>query len=165
MVSSFIQIWINITQHTQIIMLKDFKEFAFKGNLVDMAVGMIIGGAFATVVKSLVSDVIMPTVGAIIGNVDFTQFKHVITEGVPAVEEVKNAAGEVTTKAVPAVEEVAIKYGAFVTELISFTMLAFVIFILVKKFMAAFEKQEEEKEEEPPKQEVLLEEIRDALKK
>ena len=146
-------------------MLKDFKEFAFKGNFVDMAVGMIIGGAFATVVKSLVSDVIMPTLGAIIGDIDFTKFKHVIKEGTPAVEEVKNAAGEVTTKAVPAVEEVAIRYGAFVTEFISFTILAFVIFILVKKFMAVFEKKAEEEEEEIPKQEALLEEIRDALKK
>lgn len=146
-------------------MLKDFKEFAFKGNLVDMAVGIIIGGAFATVVKSLVGDVIMPAVGAVIGDVDFTKFKHVITEGSPAIAEVKNAAGEITTKAVPAVEEVAIKYGAFITQLISFLILAFVVFILVKKFMAAFEKKKEEEPEEAPKQEVLLEEIRDALKK
>lgn len=140
-------------------MLKDFKEFAFKGNLVDMAVGIIIGGAFATVVKSLVGDVIMPAVGAIIGDIDFTKFKHVITEGVA---EVKDADGKVTTAAV---EEVAIKYGAFITELISFTLLAFVVFILVKKVMAGMKKQEEEAPAEPPKQEVLLEEIRDALKK
>jgi len=130
-----------------------------------MAVGIIIGGAFATVVKSLVGDVIMPAVGAIIGDIDFTQLKYPIKEGIPAVAEVKNAAGEITTKAVPAVEEVAIKYGAFLTELISFTILAFVIFILVKKVMAGMKKQEEEAPEEPPKQEVLLEEIRDALKK
>lgn len=140
-------------------MLKDFKEFAFKGNLVDMAVGIIIGGAFATVVKSLVGDVIMPAVGAIIGDIDFTKFKHVITEGGA---EVKDADGKVTTAAV---EEVAIKYGAFITELISFTLLAFVVFILVKKVMAGMKKQEEEAPAEPPKQEVLLEEIRDALKK
>ena len=101
----------------------------------------------------------MPAVGAIIGDIDFTQFKHVITEGVA---EVKDADGKVTTAAV---EEVAIKYGAFLTELISFTILAFVVFILVKKVMAGMKKQEEEAPEEPPAQEVLLAEIRDALKK
>jgi large conductance mechanosensitive channel len=140
-------------------MFKQFKEFAFKGNLVDMAVGIIIGGAFATVVQSLVSDVIMPAVGALIGDIDFTKMKHVITPGIDAV---KDADGNVTTAAI---EEVAIKYGSFLTELISFIILAFVVFILIKKVMGAMQKQEEEATPEPPKQEVLLEEIRDALKK
>ncbi len=146
-------------------MFKQFKEFAFKGNLIDMAVGIIIGGAFATVVKSLVGDVIMPAVGSVVGDIDFTKMKHVVTPGSPAKEAVKDADGNVTTAAVAAVEEVAIKYGSFITELISFIMLALVVFIVVKKVMAAFEKEEEEKPEETPKQEVLLEEIRDALKK
>ncbi len=140
-------------------MLKEFKEFAFKGNLVDMAVGIIIGGAFATVVKSLVSDVFMPPLGQVLGKVDFTKMKYVLQEGVA---EVKNAAGEVTTAAVP---EVAVNYGAFITELISFLMLALVVFIVIKKVLGAMQKKEEEAPAEPPKQEVLLEEIRDLLKK
>ncbi|MGB0990948.1 MAG: large-conductance mechanosensitive channel protein MscL [Akkermansiaceae bacterium] len=140
-------------------MLKEFKEFAFKGNLVDMAVGFILGGAFATVVKSLVSKVIMPPLGLLLGDVDFSKMKHVLKAGEPAV---KDADGKVVTKAV---EEVAINYGAFLSELIAFIMLALVVFIVVKKFIAAFEKKKAEKPAEPPKQEVLLEEIRDALKK
>ena len=132
-------------------MFKQFKEFAFKGNLVDMAVGFILGGAFATVVKSLVANVIMPPLGMALGGVDLTKMKHVITE-------------EVTKGDKVVTEEVAIKYGQFVTDAISFILLAFVVFIIVKKFIAAFEKKEEEKPADPPKQEVLLEEIRDALK-
>lgn len=139
-------------------MLKQFKEFAFKGNLVDMAVGFILGGAFATVVKSLVSNVIMPPLGAALGGVDFTKMKHVIQEGSAAVKD----GDKVVT---PAVEEVAINYGQFITDTISFILLAFVIFLIVKKFIAAFEKQEEEKPAETPKQEVLLEQILEQLKK
>lgn len=142
-------------------MIKEFKEFAFKGNLVDMAVGFILGGAFATVVKSLVSKVIMPPLGLMLGDVDFTKMKYVLKEGSAAVKE----GDKVIT---PAVEEVAIGYGSFLSDLIAFVMLAFVVFIVVKKFITAFEKKKEEEPkapEEPPKQEVLLEEIRDALKK
>jgi len=140
-------------------MLKEFKEFAFKGNLVDMAVGFILGGAFATVVKTFVAKVIMPPLGLLLGDVDFTKMKKVLREGVA---EVKDADGNVTTKAV---EEVAIGYGAFLSDFIAFVLLAFVVFIVVKKFIAAFEKKEAEAPAAPPKQEVLLEEIRDALKK
>ena len=128
-------------------MLKEFKEFAFKGNLVDMAVGFILGGAFATVVKSLVGNVIMPVIGVLIGGVDFTKLKYTL----------KEASGD--EKAVE------IAYGQFLTDALSFILLAFVVFIVVKKFIAAFEKKEAEKPADPPKQEVLLEEIRDALKK
>ena len=140
-------------------MLKEFKEFAFKGNLVDMAVGFILGGAFATVVKTFVAKVIMPPLGLLLGDVDFTKMKKVLREGVA---EVKDADGNVTTKAV---EEVAIGYGEFLSDFIAFVMLAFVVFIVVKKFITAFEKKEAEAPAAPPKQEVLLEEIRDALKK
>ena len=146
-------------------MFKQFKEFAFKGNLIDMAVGIIIGGAFATVMKSLVSDVFMPPLGMVLGKVDFSKMKTVLQPGVDAVEEVKDEAGVVTTEAVAAVPEVAINYGAFITELISFVLLAFVVFIVIKKVMASMQKKEEEEPEEPAKQEVLLEEIRDLLKK
>ncbi len=140
-------------------MLKQFKEFAFKGNLVDMAVGFILGAGFATVVKSLVSNVIMPPLGYVLGEVDFTKMKFSLKEGV---SEVKNAEGVVTT---PAVEEVAIFYGQFVTDAISFLMLAFVVFIIVKKVLEGKKKEEEAKPATPPRQEVLLEEILEALKK
>ncbi|MEJ6561277.1 MAG: large-conductance mechanosensitive channel protein MscL [Akkermansiaceae bacterium] len=146
-------------------MLKEFKEFAFKGNLIDMAVGIIIGGAFATVVKSLVSDVFMPPLGQVLGKVDFTKMKYVLQPGVDAIEEVKTEAGGVTIAAVEAVPEVAINYGAFITELISFTMLALVVFIVIKKVVGGLQKKEEEAPAAPPKQEALLEEIRDLLKK
>jgi large conductance mechanosensitive channel len=144
-------------------MFKQFKEFAFKGNLVDMAVGFILGGAFATVVKSLVSNIIMPVIGNLIGGVDFTKMKHIIVDGVPA-----KLGPDGKTVVTAAVEEVSVKYGQFITDTISFVILAFVIFIIVKKFVTAFEKKKEEepaKPEEPSKQEVLLTEIRDNLKK
>jgi len=140
-------------------MFKQFKEFAFKGNLVDMAVGFILGGAFALVVKSLVSDVIMPVLGLLISGIDFSNMKYVIKAGVP---EVKDTDGKITTAAV---EEVAIKYGNFFTEAISFVILAFIVFIIVKKFITAFEKEKEEAPAEPSAQEKLLTEIRDSLQK
>ncbi|GAA5496993.1 large-conductance mechanosensitive channel [Rubritalea halochordaticola] len=128
-------------------MLKEFKEFAFKGNLVDMAVGFILGGAFATVIKSLVSNVIMPPIGLMLSNVDYKNLKYTL----------KPAEGDKP--------EVAINVGLFITDLISFTLLALVVFIVVKKFITAFEKKKEEKPAAPPKQEVLLEAILDELKK
>jgi len=140
-------------------MLKEFKEFAFKGNLIDMAVGIIIGGAFGTVVKSLVDNVFMPPLGKMMAGVDFSKLKIVLQDGVA---EAKNAAGEVVTKAVP---EVAINYGQFVQDFISFVILALVVFIVIKKVMGAMHKKEAEAPAAPPKQEVLLEEIRDLLKK
>ncbi|MGJ8725461.1 MAG: large conductance mechanosensitive channel protein MscL [Roseibacillus sp.] len=141
-------------------MLKEFKEFAFKGNLIDMAVGFILGGAFGTVVKSLVDNVVMPPLGAMLAGVDFSAMKKVIQTGVPAVEASED--GSVTATA--EVAEVAINYGQFIQDFISFVALAFVVFIIVKKVMGAMNK-EEEAPAEPPKQEVLLEEIRDALQK
>ena len=119
-------------------MLKEFKEFAFKGNLIDMAVGFILGGAFGVVVKSLVDNVVMPPLGAMLANVDFANLKHVIQPGVAAVAD---AEGVVTT---PEVAEVAINYGQFIQDFISFVALAFVVFILIKKVMAAMNKEEEE---------------------
>ncbi len=139
-------------------MLKEFKEFAFKGNLVDMAVGFILGGAFATVVKTFVAKVVMPPLGLLLGDVDFADMKYVLKPGEAAVKE-----GD--TVVTPAVEEVVIAYGEFLNDFIAFVMLAFVVFIVVKKFIAAFEKKEAAAPASPPKQEVLLEEIRDALKK
>jgi large conductance mechanosensitive channel len=142
-------------------MLKEFKEFAFKGNMIDMAVGFILGGAFGTVVKSLVDNVVMPPLGAVLAGVDFANMKHIFQAGVPAVE----ASEDGTVEAVAEVPEVAINYGQFIQDFISFVLLAFVVFIIVKKLMAAFEKKDEEAAEEPPAQEQLLTEIRDLLEK
>lgn len=142
-------------------MLKEFKEFAFKGNLVDMAVGFILGGGFATVVKSLVDNVIMPPLGASLAKVDFAKMKHTIQ---PAVAEVKDADGKVTTAAV---QEVAVSYGQFIQDFISFALLAFVVFIIVKKVLEGMKKEEakpDPKPQEPSAEEKLLIEIRDVLK-
>jgi len=138
-------------------MLEDFKKFAFKGNLVDMAVGIIIGGAFGTVVKSLVDDIFMPVIGAITGGVDFSDKYLPIKGEIPA--------GKTAQEAAAAGDVVLLTYGNFVTAFISFVILAFVLFLVIKKFMAALQKEEEKPAEEPkPSEEVLLlTEIRDQL--
>ncbi len=129
-------------------MFKAFKEFAFNGNVLDMAVGIVIGVAFSTVVKSLVDNVIMPPIGKMIGGVDFSDLA-VILGGV-------GADGE----------PVAIRYGQFLNDLISFLIVAFVLFIIIKKFLAAFDKKVEEPLEPPAlsAEVVLLTEIRDQLR-
>ncbi len=138
-------------------MLKEFKEFAFKGNLIDMAVGIVIGGAFGTVVKSLVDDIVMPVVG-LAGDMDFSdKFAVIKGKGVTADYGTAEAAKEAGN--------VVMTYGNFATAFISFIILALVLFIIIKKFMAALEKKEAEPDPAPPKQEVLLEEIRDLLAK
>ena len=109
-------------------MIKEFKEFALKGNMLDLAVGIIIGVAFGTVVNSLVNDIIMPPIGMAMGHVDFKDLKVLLKDGVP---EVKNAAGAVTTPAVP---EVAIRWGLFVNNVINFLIVAFSVFLVVKAF-------------------------------
>lgn len=141
-------------------MIKEFKEFAFKGNVIDMAVGIIIGGAFGTVVKSLVDNVLMPPLGKLIAGIDFTKLKIVLD---PAVVEVKEGE-EIVVAAKP---EVAIAYGQFITDFIAFVLMAFAVFIVVKKLMAAFDKKKEEEPAAPPEptaEEKLLGEIRDLLK-
>jgi large conductance mechanosensitive channel len=125
--------------------LKEFQEFAVKGNVLDMAVGIIIGGAFGTIVKSLVDDVIMPPIGLLLGGVDFSNFALTL----------KAAEGDV-----PAV---AIKYGAFINNVISFLVVAWAVFMLVKAMNNFKKKQEAAPPPAPPKQEVLLAEIRDLL--
>lgn len=130
-------------------MIKEFKEFAMRGNVVDMAVGIIIGAAFGKIVSALVNGVIMPPLGLLLGGVDFTDLKYVIQE----------ASGETA--------EVAIMYGGFIQTVIDFLIVAFAIFVVIK-LMNNLKKKEatgEEKPAAPPRQEVLLEEIRDALKK
>jgi len=129
-------------------MLKDFKEFAFKGNVLDMAIGVIIGGAFGKIVTSLVEDLIMPIISILIGGLNFTDLKYVITP----------KHGDIA--------ENAIAYGSFIQNVVNFFIIAFCIFIFVR-LIEKFKKKEEAKVEEAPAKAddvVLLEEIRDLLK-
>jgi len=134
-------------------MLQEFKEFAMKGNVVDMAVGVIIGGAFGKIVSSLVADVIMPPIGVVLGGVDFSDLAVTIKEAS------KNAAGV----DVPAV---VISYGKFIQTLIDFTIIAAAIFLIIK-ILYSFKKKADEAPAAPPapsNEEILLTEIRDLLK-
>ncbi len=129
-------------------MLKEFKDFAVRGNVVDMAVGIIVGAAFGKIVSSFVADVIMPPIGLLIGGVNFSDLAFVI----------KEAAGQTTA--------VTMNYGSFIQTIIDFTIVAFAIFLAVKA-LNSLKKKEAEKPAEPPKpsnEEVLLTEIRDLLK-
>ena len=129
--------------------LKEFKEFAVKGNMIDMAVGIIIGTAFTGIVNSLVNDIIMPPVGKLMGGVDFKDLAIVL----------KEAVGETAA--------VTVNYGMFIQTVLDFLIIAFAIFMVVKA-MNNLKKKEEAAPAEPPKpsaEEVLLTEIRDALKK
>ncbi len=135
-------------------MLKDFKEFAFKGNVVDMAVGVIIGGAFGTIVNSLVNDIIMPIFGHLTAGMDFKSLKYVLSEAVMN--------GDVVVK-----PEAAINYGTFIQNIINFLIIAFSMFFAIKVVMNGLKKKKEEEAEEAPAgptQEELLAEIRDLLK-
>ena len=139
--------------------LQEFKAFALKGNVMDMAVGVIIGGAFGKIVTSLVNDFIMPPIGLIIGGVDFTDLKVTLKQPV------LDAAGEVLNPAVTW------NYGAFIQQVVDFTLLAFCVFMMVKVMNQLIKKKEEPApapapapEPEPTKEEILLAEIRDLLK-
>ena len=149
--------------------LQDFKAFAMKGNVIDMAVGVIIGGAFGKIVTSVVNDLIMPTVGMLVGGVNFSDLKLTMKEGVP---EKLNEAGEVIEAAVPAVT---LNYGNFLQQTFDFLIIAFCIFLMVKGIakLNNLKKKEEEApapepvpapEPEPSAEEKLLTEIRDLLK-
>ncbi|MCP1337309.1 large conductance mechanosensitive channel protein MscL [Futiania mangrovi] len=138
-------------------MLKEFKEFALKGNMLDMAVGIIIGAAFGTIVSSLVDDIIMPPIGLLIGGLDFSQFFLVLKEGA-------TAAPYASLDAAKEAGAVTLNLGLFINALIKFLIVAFALFIVVKG-MNNMRKKEEAAPAAPPKQEVLLEEIRDLLAK
>lgn len=146
--------------------LNEFKEFAVKGNVVDMAVGVVIGGAFGKIVTSLVSDVIMPLIGAATGGVNFTDWKWTIVKGI---EEQVDAAGAVIQAAKPAVT---VNYGNLLQVTFDFIIIALCIFLVIRGInkMKNLRKKEEEAAAAPeapaPKAEdvVLLEEIRDLLK-
>lgn len=138
--------------------VKEFKEFAMKGNVVDMAVGIIIGAAFGKIVSSVVSDIIMPPLGLLLGGMDFKDLSLVLQD------EVKDAAGEVTTALV------AINYGNFIQVTVDFILVALAIFMMIK-LMNKMKRKEEAKVEAPAAEPVvpadvkLLSEIRDLLKK
>ena len=140
-------------------MLKEFKEFAMKGNVMDLAIGVIIGGAFGKIVTSFTNDVLMPPIGLLLGKVDFKNLKIVLQDAVPAVME--NGAEKS-----PAVAEVALNYGAFIQTVFDFVIIGFCIFMVLK----AYEKTKKKEEPAPaapagPTQEELLTQIRDLLKK
>ena len=140
--------------------IKEFQEFAVKGNVMDMAVGVIIGGAFGKIVASLVNDIIMPPLGLITGN-GFTDLKLVLK---PATAAITDASGNVVT---PEVAEVALNYGNFILNTVDFIIIAFVIFLLIKG-MNSLRKKEEPAPAAPaedPADIALLKEIRDELKK
>ena len=143
-------------------MLKEFKEFAMKGNMLDMAIGIVIGAAFGTVIKSLVSDILMPAISAATGSPDFSNLFVVLKDpadmtgvNMESIEAVREAGG------------VALGYGLFINAFIAFLLVAFALFMVVKAVNKA-KKKEEEAPAAPPapsKEEVLLGEIRDLLKK
>ena len=156
-------------------LIQEFKTFALKGNVIDMAVGVIIGGAFGKIVTSLVNDIIMPPIGVLLGNKNFTDLAITLKVAQP---EVLNEAGEVVS---PAVAEVLWKYGSFLQVCIDFLIIAVSIFAVIKianKLTSLRNKEEEEAaaaapapepepeviEPEPSKEEILLTEIRDLLK-
>ncbi len=143
-------------------MLSEFKDFIAKGNVMELAVAVIIAGAFAVIVASMTSDLIMPLVGAIFGNVDFSDKYLVLSSEVDVAGMSLEAAREAGANV--------LAWGAFLTSVINFVILAFIIFLLVRyanKAKAAFEKEEEAAEEEAagPSDTELLTEIRDLLKK
>ncbi|QEE25666.1 large-conductance mechanosensitive channel protein MscL [Rhodanobacter glycinis] len=131
-------------------MMKEFKEFAMRGNVIDMAVGIVIGGAFGKIVTSLVNDVIMPPIGYITGGVDFSKMKWILKPADDSDPKHKIA-------------EVAINYGTFINTIITFIIIAFAIFMVVK-LINKVHKKEEAAPAAPPANVTLLTEIRDLLK-
>jgi large conductance mechanosensitive channel len=139
-------------------LIKEFKAFIMKGNVLDLAVAVIIGGAFGKVVTSLVSDIIMPPIGLILGKVDFKQLKLVIQSG-------KEAVLNGTQIVTPAVSEVSLNYGMFVQNIFDFVLIGFCIFLVLKAYQKVSPKKEEAPApKEPTNEEKLLTEIRDILK-
>ncbi|MDP1630510.1 MAG: large-conductance mechanosensitive channel protein MscL [Caulobacter sp.] len=132
-------------------MTKEFRDFIARGNVVDLAVGVVIGGAFGAIVKSLVDEIIMPPIGLLLGNVDFSKLEWVLRPENPLTD---------------AVEKVAIGYGGFINTIIQFLIVAMAIFFMVKAINSARREAEAEPEAPaaPPADEVLLTEIRDLLK-
>jgi large conductance mechanosensitive channel len=143
-------------------MLKEFKQFAIKGNVIDMAVGIMIGGAFGTIVKSLVDDILMPPIGLLMGGVDFRNFFVTLKKGAIVPPE-----GYPTLAAAKEAGAVTLNYGLFFNALISFLILAWAVFLLVKMIERLRRKEKEEPSQDPAvltRDQELLIEIRDALR-
>ncbi len=141
-------------------MLQEFKEFALKGNVLDMAVGIIIGAAFTTIVSSLVDDVLMPPIGVILGGIDFSDYYLQLTDRDTAYRSLAAARDGGAS---------VIAYGNFINAVIKFVIVAFALFLIVKninrlKRMLEKEEAKQAAAAPPPRQEVLLEEIRDAIR-
>ncbi len=142
-------------------MLKEFREFALKGSVVDLAVGVIIGAAFGTIVSSLVDDIIMPPIGLLLAGIDFSALKLVLRDAVSAI------GAEGAANYVAATPEVAINYGKFINSAIKFVIVAWVLFLVIRA-MNTMKRKEEAKPApiaETPADIKLLTEIRDLLKK
>ena len=133
--------------------LKDFKEFAMRGNVIDMAVGVIIGGAFGKIVTSLVNDLIMPALGVLTGGIDFKDYKYILKEAATLDD------GSI-------IPEVTINYGMFIQNVVDFLIIAFCIFVVIRAMMKFKKKKEDAPASAPApsKEELLLTEIRDLLK-
>ncbi|MBR2649730.1 MAG: large-conductance mechanosensitive channel protein MscL [Sediminibacterium sp.] len=140
-------------------MLKEFKEFAIRGNLVDTAVAFVMGASFGKIVSSFVDGIVMPLVGMLTGGIDFNEKKWVLKDAVAAV---KDAAGKVTT---PAVAEVSVKYGTFITNLIDFIIVAFAVFMVIKAINKVKKAEPKAAPAGPSSTDALLMEIRDSLRK
>lgn len=142
-------------------MFKEFKDFIKKGNVVEMAVGLIMAVYFGAIVKSFVDDILMPPIGKLLGGVDFSKLKLVISEAVPAVMN-----GDTVVS--PEIKEVAIRYGVFINTLITFLIVAWAVFMVVKAYNRMKKKDEKPAAPAPPpepsNEEKLLTEIRDLLK-
>ena len=135
-------------------MFEEFKNFAMRGNVVDMAVGIVIGGAFGKIVSSFVSDVLMPPIGLLMGGVNFgDKFINLSSEAYTTLAVAEEAGAPV------------LKYGAFINTVIDFVIIAFAIFMVVRAMNSMKKKEEAAPPPAPPKEQVLLEEIRDLLKK
>lgn len=139
-------------------LLQEFKTFAMRGNVVDMAVGVVLGGAFGKIVSSIVADIVMPPLGLLVGGVNFTDLQWVLKDAVPA------------TEGQAAVDAVTLNYGHFLQASFDFLIVAFSIFLFIRMINRLTRKKKQEEAEaapappEPTKEEVLLTEIRDLLK-
>jgi large conductance mechanosensitive channel len=139
--------------------IKEFKEFAVRGNLVDTAVAFVMGASFGKIVSSFVDGIVMPLVGMLTGGVDFNDKKWVLKDAIP---EVKDAGGKVVAKAIL---EVSVKYGTFLTNLIDFIIVAFAVFMVIKAINKMKKQEEAPAPAGPSSTDQLLIEIRDSLKK
>lgn len=135
-------------------MMSEFKDFAMRGNVMDMAVGIVLGGAFGKIVASFVNDMLMPLIGKLMGGTDFTQmFVNLSSEGHATLAAAEEAGASV------------LRHGNFIQTVVDFVIIAFAIFLVVKAMNSAKKKEEEAPPPAPPAQEVLLTEIRDLLKR